>query len=103
MSRDRSCRSLPHGKGSQQVFGLGFLLTDPFPGQRPSGALPVRHPYRCASAPASHRIPWPAFQLVTDSLRMVRHRDDSQAFRSRAGDRSGPVTITHRGRVAFGG
>jgi hypothetical protein len=40
MSRDRSCRSLPHGKGSRQVFGLGFLLTDPFQATGPVEICP---------------------------------------------------------------
>jgi len=41
MSRDRDCRSLPDGEGSRQVFGLGFILTDPFPGPGPVEICPL--------------------------------------------------------------
>lgn len=98
MSRDRSCRSLPLRKGSREVFGLGFLLTDPFPGHPPSGDLSVRHPYRCASAPASHRVPWPASQLVTDSVLMVRHGDGVECDQVATHD----VVLLRRGDVTIG-
>jgi len=111
MSRDRDCRSLPAGKGSRQVFGLGFILTDPFPGAGPVEICPLvthtaaRQPRHLTGFPGQPSSWSPTRREWYATAMTVRHGNSELAI---ARNRSGPGTRrgtsgTYPGASADGG
>ena len=69
---EREARTSVHPRvvgGHQQVFGLGIHRRGTPSRISPVAFGPARLPHRCASVPASHRIPWP--HRATGSARLA--------------------------------